>query len=145
MWNSQQLDQTVYQELARQQMQDIRNDIQNVRQEPAPEPYRPPQATLSVNFRARELLLSKLTQEQRETFERNNWFVVTGGKTNTRYRLEGHTLIANIVVLSGDNAAYRLCGHCHRSLPMSDHLLAQKLMLEYDEEEFLKIANRHAA
>jgi hypothetical protein len=61
--------------------------------------------------------------------------------------LEGHTLIANIVVLAfgGDSAVYRLCGHCHRSLPMGDQLLAQKLMLEYDEDEFLKIANRHAA
>jgi hypothetical protein len=118
---------------------------QNVRQEPAPDRYRPPRATPEINTRARELLLSKLTAEQRETFERNNWFVVEGGSTGTHYRLEGHTLTANIVVLVDDRPTHRLCGHCDRSIPMSDQLLAQKLMLELDESEFLRIANRHAA
>jgi hypothetical protein len=113
------------------------------RQFEAPLAFHPPRATPEVETRSRELLLSKLTPEQRDTFDKNNWFVVVGGKTKTLYRVEGHTLVANIVVLVA--AVHRLCGHCNRSLPMADQLLAQKLMLEYDEEEFLKIANRHAA
>jgi hypothetical protein len=129
-------------------MRDIRNEaFRNLRQAEAPPAFQRPRVDPEVTNRARELLLSKLTQEQRETFERNNWFVVAGGKSNTRYRLEGHTLVANIVVLAfgSEQALHRLCAHLNRSLPMEDHLLAQKLMLEYDEEEFLKIANRHAA
>lgn len=90
--------------------------------------------------RARELLLSHLTEEQRATFIENKWFVVIGGRSRMRYRIETGHLVANVRRLD-DNA--RLCAHCDHSLPMDDHLIAQKLMLEYDEDAFLAIANRH--
>jgi hypothetical protein len=90
--------------------------------------------------RARELLLSHLTEEQRATFIENRWFVVIGGRSRMRYRIETGHLVANVRRLD-DNA--RLCAHCDHSLPMDDHLIAQKLMLEYDEDAFLAIANRH--
>ena len=108
--------------------------------------------------RARELLVSHLTAEQRETFERNRWFVVKGGKSGKLYRIRvGEFVAANIEVLD-DRQGYlfeversvkithRLCGHLHfHECPLPDHFLAQKLMLEHDEDEFLRIANRHAA
>jgi len=90
--------------------------------------------------RARELLLSHLTEEQRATFIENKWFVVIGGRSRMRYRIETGHLVANVRRLD-DNA--RLCAHCDLSIPMDDHLIAQKLMLEYDEDAFLAIANRH--
>lgn len=98
--------------------------------------------------RARNLLLDNLTTEQRETFEKNGWFVVEGGKSKKRYRIggkDGH-VAANIEVLSGDEVSHRLCGHCHvAKAPLGDQLLAQKLMLEHAEDDFIQIANRHAA
>jgi hypothetical protein len=100
--------------------------------------------------RARELLLSHLTLEQRETFEHNKWFVVKGGKSGKLYRIrDGGHVVANIEVMRAvgyNDVDHRLCAHCDASkYPLGDHFLAQKLMLEFDEEAFLRIANRHAA
>lgn len=95
--------------------------------------------------RSRELLLSHLTPAQRETFERNNWFVVEGGATKTRYRIQtrGHT--GNIEILHQDDVVARLCGHLRDNLPLYDHHVAQKISLEYDEVAFLRLCNRSAA
>jgi hypothetical protein len=97
--------------------------------------------------RAERLLLSHLTGEQRASFKKNKWFIVEGGQSKRRYRIRDRgNLVANIDVLDGDAVAHRLCGHCRAGdLPLADHLLAQKMMLEMAEDEFLKIANRHAA
>jgi hypothetical protein len=97
--------------------------------------------------RARDLLLAHLTPKQRRTFEENGWFVVEGGKTGRPYRIRAkEDLVANIDVVEDDRTLYRLCGHCGlKEVPLGDHLLAQKLMLEGAEEEFLRLANRHAA
>lgn len=104
--------------------------------------------TAEAKDRAQALLLEHLTPAQRETFDRNKWFVVEGGKTGRQYRIRdlGH-LVANIDVLNAEGKKdYRLCGHAaERAVPMGDQLLAQKLMLENAEEDFLRLANRHAA
>lgn len=100
--------------------------------------------------RSRELLLEHLTPAQRETFEKNKWFVVTGGRTATRYRINTGSVQGNIDVLktparTGEHeVSHRLCCHCALyEIPMYDHYLAQKLALELDEERFLSIANRY--
>ena len=97
--------------------------------------------------RARQLLLSHLTPEQRQTFESNRWFVVQGGKSGRRYRIKDtDDLVANIDVLDGDRVDHRICAHAPIDrFPLHDHLLAQKIMIECEEEQMLKIANRHAA
>lgn len=99
--------------------------------------------------RARNLLLGHLTAAQRETFEKNKWFVVEGGQSQTRYRINDSShMVANIDVMSDetDKIRHRLCGHCGLDdVPIGDQLLAQKLMLEYDEDRFLRLANRHPA
>lgn len=96
--------------------------------------------------RARELLLEHLTLQQRETFVENGWFVVEGGRTKTKYRIRGGTLVANIDVLDKrDRSTHRLCGHAQSHIPMGDQLLSQKIMLELAEDEFLRLANRHTA
>jgi hypothetical protein len=97
--------------------------------------------------RSRELLLAHLTPAQRETFDKNKWFIVEGGLSKQRYRIRdsGH-MVANIDVLGEitDIVSHRLCGHCDlNEVPLYDQLLAQKMMLELDEERFLKLANRH--
>jgi hypothetical protein len=98
--------------------------------------------------RARELLIEHLTPAQKRTFAKNDWFVVEGGKSKTRYRISAkNSLVANIDVMTVDGKiTHRLCGHCDPGkLPLHDHLLAQKMMLEHAEDEFLKLANRHVA
>jgi hypothetical protein len=116
--------------------------VRPTRRRPEPRPIRTPAEPRSPTAfdRARELLLSHLTEEQRATFIENKWFVVVGGRSRMRYRIETGHLVANVRRL--DDGA-RLCAHCDHTLPMDDHLIAQKLMLEYDEDAFLAIANRH--
>lgn len=105
--------------------------------------------SIDAQNRARELLLRHLTEEQRESFLQNKFFVVEG-RSKTRYRIEdrGH-MVANVAVLvrhvGMEVVQHRLCGHLERRIPMGDQLLAQKFMLEGAEDEFLRLANRHAA
>lgn len=106
------------------------------------------------NARAKELLLSKLTPAQRKTFEEHKWFIVEGGRSKTRYRIHADRgLTGNIHVLPAkkpppgvaEMALHRLCAHCaDHMVPLYDHLLSQKLMLEHAEDEFVALANRHA-
>jgi len=94
--------------------------------------------------RARTLLLRHLTEEQRAMLAGHGWFVVEG-RSGTRYRIRASSAAGNVDVLHNEHVLHRLCAHCDLSIPLHDHLLAQKLMLESDESEFLRIANRHAA
>jgi hypothetical protein len=97
--------------------------------------------------RALELLIEHLSPEQKKTFEEKKWFVVEGGRSKTQYRIRAQDhLIANIDVMEAGRTKHKLCGHCDiRKVPLGDQLLAQKMMLEFSEDDFLKVANRHAA
>lgn len=97
--------------------------------------------------RAKELLLANLTPAQKETFEKNNWFVVTGSRSKREYRIRANGVAMNIDVMDKEKVMHRLCAHLHHThdAPLHDHILAQKLMLEAAEDDFLKVANRHAA
>jgi hypothetical protein len=56
--------------------------------------------------------------------------------------------MANIDVLHHDNdndVDHRICFHLSYGIPLGDQLLAQKLMLEYDEDKAIEVSNRHAA
>lgn len=99
--------------------------------------------------RSRSLLLEHLTKEQRETFENKGWFIVTGGKTKNNYRVRNIGCLNNNIELlkkglvCGEYVAERICCHCSGNVPLYDHLLAQKISLMFNEEEFLAKANRH--
>lgn len=95
--------------------------------------------------RSRELLLAHLTPRQCLTFLANGWFTVHGGKSDTKYRIRTDRISANIEVYEGDQITHRLCGHLPGNLPHFDHILAQKVSLELDEEAFVRLCNRHAA
>lgn len=97
--------------------------------------------------RARELLLSYLSDDQRRTFEEHGWFVVLGGRSGRRYRISGASYAGNVALLhhDNDNVEARFCGHCDPSIPLGDQLLAQKVMLEVDEPAYIALANRRAA
>lgn len=90
--------------------------------------------------RDRKLLLRSLTRTQRAQFERWNGFVVRG-RSGQYYRITYGT-VANVEVLDERGAVCgRLCaGPTGVSIPAV--MLAQKLMLETREAEFLRVAAR---
>jgi len=97
--------------------------------------------------RAKELLLEHLTDEQRATIERHGWFIVEGGKSRRRYRIRTDRGAAgNVERLGADgNADECFCGHSrYVMIPDYDDFLAQKLMLEADEDGYRALANRRA-
>jgi hypothetical protein len=93
--------------------------------------------------RSRELLVACLNEAQRAEFEHEHSFRVRG-QSGRCYRIAFGT-VANIEVL-GENGevAYRLCAGPVQ-LPTPAVMLAQKLMLETRESEFLALAARHPA
>ena len=91
--------------------------------------------------RSRELLLSCLSESQRAEFERTRGFTARGA-SGQRYHI-GFGTVANIGVLSErGELLYRLCAG-PADVPVPAVMLAQKLMLETREAEFLRIAVRH--
>lgn len=93
-----------------------------------------------AHARALALLMTSLTPAQRAEFERSNAFTVRGA-SGQRYRITfGST--ANVEVLDpSDTVARRLCAG-PVGVPVPAAMLAQKLMLETNESEFLEIAAR---
>jgi hypothetical protein len=101
-------------------------------------------ARTEANARARALLLEHLTPEQRRMVEQHFWFVVEGGRSKQKYRINLSGVAGNIHQMHGERATHQLCCHCDHAIPAPDHHLAQKLMLEFAEDDFLRLANRHA-
>lgn len=91
--------------------------------------------------KARQLLLGILSAKQRAEFEQHGWFLIHS--LHYRYRIrEGRS--ANIDVIDKEGKiSHRLCAHPYDSVPDYDTMVAQKLMLENAEDEFVRIANRH--
>lgn len=100
------------------------------------------EARAAAEKRAEELLVENLSLKQRERYKRDGWFIVHG--KGCRYRIR-RGRIANVDVIARDGEVLRsLCAHPGESVPDPDTMLAQKLMLETAEEEFLRVANVHA-
>lgn len=85
--------------------------------------------------RAHALLLRLLSKEQRGTYETSRHFDAKGNETGHLYRIRYERQI-NITNLT---LKCRLCYVCP-DMPISDQLVAQKLLIEGDEASFLKIA-----
>jgi predicted DNA-binding protein (UPF0251 family) len=95
-----------------------------------------------VSKKAKEIFLEHLTPFQREMVEKNGWFVIEGGKTGKRYKIKSGAVAGNVEELDGNKVVARYCCHLPHIYPHYDHNLAQKLMLEWDEEEFLRKAHK---
>ncbi len=93
---------------------------------------------LAAERRARKLLLSHLTPTQRDTVGLNGWFE-TRGSRGTLYRILTTKFLGNITAPHAGRK-YCLC-FADRLLPLSDHILGQKLLIESDEPKFLRVAN----
>lgn len=92
--------------------------------------------------RAEKLLLDALTEDQRKEFEETKSFTVVGSHSGKRYRIR-HGRQMNIDELDKDGE--KVCGWCFLpsgGLVAGDCMLAQKIALETDEKEALRIANK---
>ncbi|HEY9530775.1 MAG TPA: hypothetical protein VIQ55_05260 [Burkholderiales bacterium] len=90
--------------------------------------------------RARQLLLRCLTPGQRAEFERTGTFKVRG-RSGQHYRITYGTT-ANIEVLAPSGTVCRRLCAGPVGVPIPAMMLAQKLMLETQEAEFVRIAAR---
>lgn len=89
--------------------------------------------------KAEVLLRSQLTEEQIAELNVSNRFHVTSSR-GRRYCINRGR--AGNVSRMDDDGRFVFCIHDYVGLPESDTMLAQKLLLEADEERFLQIANR---
>ena len=98
----------------------------------------------AANERAKELLFRFLTDEQRESYERDCRFDLVGS-LGTPFRIRRDTM-ANIEVLdlSGEVTG-ALCAHPAEGewLPEADKHLGQLLALQTDERRIMRLANCH--
>lgn len=93
--------------------------------------------------KARELLLDHCNTQQRADYKKNEWFIVKGKKNVYRIR-KASQINVDVLDKKGD-VKYRLCtvpDKNHSGLPIEDQLLAQKTLIELNEQQFLDIAIR---
>lgn len=120
---------------------------------------------MTPDQRARNLLMSHLSPQQMQTFEKHGWFEVVGAKTRRTYRIyrgdradlnnmliselaDSHSVGFNIYI--GRNVTWMqkgrrmasFCAYPYATIPNCDKLLAQKLALEdvEGEDKFLNMA-----
>jgi hypothetical protein len=99
-------------------------------------------ARADAQRRARELLRSHLSDEQRDDYDRSRSFVVAV-PSGRRYRIS-HAWAFNVRD-EADRTEYCVQfrrGLYGREIPIEDLMLGQKLLLECDEPRFLRTANK---
>lgn len=90
--------------------------------------------------RSMRLLRSALSERQREELARGYFEVCA--PSGRRYRVYSDSASGNVQEHDDRGHLSTYCAH-PVGVPLGDQLLAQKLMLETDEEEFLRVANCH--
>lgn len=95
-----------------------------------------------AEVKARKLFLSKLTMHQIYTLDKHDYIMVKGSK-GTLYRIYCNSASENVhsIDLQG-GVSYCYCA-APVGVPLSDALLAQKLLIEADEDAFLEVAIRN--
>lgn len=99
-------------------------------------------ARTKAQEKAHKLLIEHLTPRQEETLRMHGYFDVEIGDRVYRIRKGGHG--GWVERMQGQKATDGYCIYVTGDCPPEDHMLAQKLMLEANEQEFLRIANRTA-
>lgn len=89
--------------------------------------------------RARSLLRSVLSPEQRAEYDAQGRFHVTA-PSGRRYKIT-EAWAGNVYLMVDNMPVRKFCIHPARSVPTPDSMITQKFMLETDEREFLRIAN----
>lgn len=95
-------------------------------------------AHVMASEKAQRLLASCLTQEQQRDLKREGSFSLKIGNKHYRIR-QGYA--GNVELLEDGRVVMKYCIHPREHVPDEDTMLAQKLLLEADEGEFLRVAN----
>jgi hypothetical protein len=95
---------------------------------------------MAADKTAEELLMSCLSKEQQAELRLHDYFHVVGARSGRRYCIK-RGRAGNVSWRPSLGPAIRYCIHDSAGLPAADTMLGQKLMLETDEDEFLRIAN----
>jgi len=100
------------------------------------------QQRIVVQTRARELLLSLLTEEQAVSYTEQGWFEVRGSRGG-RWRIRDRGQAGNVDLMPeiGDIREASFCCHPPGGLPDADAHVAQMLHLVTDEDGFRRTAN----
>jgi hypothetical protein len=99
----------------------------------------PLSARMAAEVRARKLLLRTLSRAQREEFQACGYFSVQVAKRG-RFWILPSTVFNVLHAETGTS----YCAGPRAEVPLSDLMLAQKLMLENNPEAFFSVANRRA-
>ena len=102
----------------------------------SPDDLKPDPKKKEADERAKELLLSNLTDEQKKTFTDKGYFECVGNRTGKTYRIHNYR---NINTRCGND---KYCVVQGNDVPLSDQLLTEKMLIENDEDKFLKVANK---
>lgn len=91
--------------------------------------------------RAEELLVASLDSDQQKEYQKERSFTVLSKDGQRKYRIQtGRSRNVQLLDASG-RVVKHYCAHPAELVPDQDTMLAQKLMLEHAEDQFLKIAN----
>lgn len=92
--------------------------------------------------KARQLLREVITPEQDQQLEKDGYFELVSVKSGHRYRIHKGRAgnVQQLDDLTG-NPIKKLCFHPNEYVHNYDTMVAQKLMLENDEEQVLRVAN----
>jgi hypothetical protein len=95
----------------------------------------------AADKRAERLLLQFLSSDQEVQYRASRYFEVLSKDGMRRYRIR-RGWAGNVTVIDPKGREVeQLCIHPNVSVPPEDNLLAQKLLLEADEEKFRRTAN----
>jgi hypothetical protein len=99
----------------------------------------------NAETRSIELLKDWLTPEQRTQFESTGKFSVVGSQSGDRYWIEDGSTSFNVVRIhpKKKQGTQRYCFVPATASAKGDVMLAQKIMLETNEPEALRIANKY--
>ena len=92
--------------------------------------------------RAEALLKEHLDQEQLAEFAAKQYFTMATRDGKRWYRISKGAKVQQLDKPDGQVVLHRFCIHPVEHVPACDTMLVQKLLLEHDEEFFVKTANR---
>jgi hypothetical protein len=92
-----------------------------------------------AQVRARDLLWEHLSDQQRGEYAAFGAFIAVGNETGQKYWINEEGELRR----ESDRADFCLHIHCRQAdvLPMEDQMLAKKIIIENDEDLFLRTAN----
>ncbi len=95
---------------------------------------------IAAEAKAEELLLMCLNDLQKEVYLKHGYLEINTDKAKYRIKKGWSKNIEKIGVDGKAEICY--CIHPEILVPTADNMLAQKLMIQYNEEEFLRLANK---